>query len=99
MHIAGILPRDEEAVEAAAAGGIDFDAAHDVVGGRGALDWLARPVETGVATTLHHAGELLFDEAGAEMGNVDVDAAMWSATPGHDLQVGTAGDDVTCGAF
>src|SRR5262245_37597645 len=56
---------------------------------------LTGEVKANVAAALHHAGEVVLDETGPEMRYVDVDATMRAGATGDDLQIGTAGDDVT----
>src|SRR4029450_13063933 len=94
MHTGRILAGHAQPGEVPVTGGIDLYAAHQVMGRRANFYWLTGEVEAHVTAALHHAGEIVLDQARPEMGHVDIDATMRAATTGDDLQIGTAGDDV-----
>src|SRR5439155_946661 len=86
MDAARVLAGREEPLDRGPAGGVDHHATHHEVGRRAHLDGPAREVAAEVTAALDHAAEVLLDHLGAEVGDVDPDAAVRRAAALRDLE-------------
>src|SRR2546422_84176 len=99
VHTARVLAGGEEALDRRAAVGIDDDAAHHEVRGGPDLHRPAREVAAEVAAAPHHAAEVALHDLGAEVGDVDPDAAVGRAAALAHLEERGARDEVARGAL
>src|SRR5439155_370063 len=86
VDTARVLAGGEQPLDRGAAGGVDHDATHHEVSRRAHLDGSAREVAAEVAAALDHAAERRLDRLGAEVGDVDPDAALRRAAALDDLE-------------
>lgn len=87
MHAGGVFTGGKKALEVGEPVAVDANATHLKMRGGEDLNFLAGEVESDLEAAVPHPREVFLDEPGAEVRDIDPDAAVFGAAPGAHFEV------------